>query len=144
MGQKDQLDLRAVADRLHENGLRLTPLKRAVLQALLERPALRAEELGQSVDTGADLSPLYRCLAALESAGLVSHLYLGDDARRFFLEQPFRAHHDYVFCTSCSAVQEVECCLNRVAMGGAVEQGYLVQSHQVVLQGLCPQCRGKD
>jgi Fe2+ or Zn2+ uptake regulation protein len=135
------LDLDAVAERLHEKGLRLTPLKRAVLLLLAERPALRAEDLGQLLGNGSDLSPLYRCLAALESADVVSHLYLSDDTRRFVLEEPFALHHDFLVCTACAAVEEVDCFLERADLEPPRGRGYVIHGHRLVLHGLCPECR---
>lgn len=138
----DSLDLEAVGRELRAHGLRLTRLKRRVLRALAGQPMLSAEQLGGKLGLGTDLSPLYRCLASLEEADIVSHLYLDDGSRHYALAEPFGGHQDIIICKRCAAVRELaDCCLSERATRAAGRDGFLVESHQVILRGLCPSCR---
>ena len=137
----ERLDLESVTRRLHARGLRLSRLKKAVLATLLDEPALSAEELGARLEIRADLSPLYRCLASLEGAEIITHLYLGDDARRYVMQEPYGRHRDYLVCTNCATVEELDCCLDEAVARLVVHRGFNVQSHQVILRGLCSTCR---
>jgi Fe2+ or Zn2+ uptake regulation protein len=136
-----ELDIDDIARSLHKSGHRLSRLKRAVLTELATADrAFSAEELGSRMDTGADLSPLYRCLASLEHAGIVMHLNVADDSRRWALARG--AHRDYLVCVACSAVEDQgRCALDRSALQAADNRGFLVQEHQVILRGVCPSCR---
>ena len=135
------LDIDDIARSLHKSGRRLSKLKRAVLGELAGADrAFSAEELGSRIDTGTDLSPLYRCLASLEQAGIVMHLTIADDSRRWALARG--DHRDYLVCVECSAVEDLgSCALDREALETADNRGYLVQEHQVILRGVCPSCR---
>jgi Fur family ferric uptake transcriptional regulator len=135
-------DLARVTRELHSRGLRLTRLKKAVLATLSQEPALSAEELGSRVGIGSDLSPLYRCLASLEEASIITHLYLADDSRRYVLEQPYGPHHDYMVCSNCSTVEELDCCVDEAVSRQMGRRGFEVQSHQLILRGLCSTCQG--
>jgi len=137
------MDLAHAADTLHHNGLRLTRLKRAVLQQFIDGGcAFTAEEIGDRMGLGGDRSALYRCLASLEHVGILTHLYLNDDCRRYDLADGFGAHHHHLVCTECAAVERLDgCLLDGAAAGRLANTGFLVHDHQLVLRGLCPECR---
>ncbi len=128
---------------LRGRGLRLTPLKRAVLETFDSGDcALTAEEIGVRVGVGVDLSPLYRCLASLEDAGILTHFYGSDGSRRYDPADEFGVHHHHLICLSCSGVTRVEgCALGHELAAEADALGYVVSDHEVVLKGLCPDCR---
>lgn len=130
-------------EALRERGLRLTPLKRAVLETF-ERGdcALTAEEIGVRVGVGVDLSPLYRCLASLEEAGILTHFYVADGSRRYDPADEYGIHHHHLVCLNCAGVSRVEgCALSHEIAAEASALGYVVRDHEVVLKGLCPGCR---
>jgi len=107
--------------------------------------ALTAEEIGVRVGVGVDLSPLYRCLAALEDAGILTHFYGSDGARRYDPADEFGAHHHHLVCLNCSGVTRVEGCgLGQEIAAEAAALGYDVRDHEVVLKGLCPACRDRE
>lgn len=128
---------------LRGRGLRLTPLKRAVLETFQSGDcALTADEIGARVGVGIDRSPLYRCLASLEDAGILTHFYGADGARRYDPADEFGIHHHHLVCLNCSGVTRVEgCALGREIAAEATALGYEVREHEVVLKGLCPACR---
>ena len=119
MSGTNTINLESIRRRLRARGLRLTHLKRAVLAefAKSERP-LSAEELAARLEGGGDPSPVYRCLASLEEAGIVSHLYLGDGSRRWALSEEFGGHHDYLVCADCAAIEPLAHC----ALGDAIAE----------------------
>lgn len=129
--------------RLHARGLRLTRLKQAVLAQFVKdgRP-LSAEELSARLEGGGDPSPVYRCLASLEEAGIVSHMYLADGSRRWALSEEFGGHHDYLVCADCAAIEPLAHC----ALGDAIaervgKRGFRLLDHQVILTGVCSECQ---
>ena len=68
------------ADELRQKGLRLTPQRELVLQAVRELGHATPEEVAESVrksHPGINLSTIYRNLETLENVGLVKHAHLG-------------------------------------------------------------------
>lgn len=131
---------------LRGRGLRLTRLKRGVLEAFGGGDcALTAEDIGARVGVGGDLSPLYRCLASLEDAGILTHFYGADGARRYDPADEFGGHHHHLVCLNCAGVARVDgCALGHEIAAEASALGYVVSEHEVVLKGICPECRGAE
>jgi Fe2+ or Zn2+ uptake regulation protein len=146
MSQTPSIDLQAVRLRLRDRGMRLSRLKRAVLTELAAaRVPLDAEELAVRVEGENDPSPVYRCLASLEEAGVVCHLYMDDSSRRWNISEDFGGHHDYVVCAGCSAVEPLpDCALSEAVTDQVSNRGFLVLDHHVVITGLCGKCQKAD
>lgn len=84
---------------------------------------------------------VYRALAALQDAGLVHGLDLGDGERRWELIHPDGAHHHHVVCERCGRAvafedPDLETAIARVAD----RLGADVHVHDVVLHGRCAAC----
>ena len=90
-------------------------------------------------ETAADFSSIFRAAEKLAADGLVRKLILDDGRARFELTD---AHHDHLHCTSCGELVPVPCLFGHDAVA-AVERdtGVLVESHHLVLHGLCRECR---
>jgi Fur family transcriptional regulator, ferric uptake regulator len=146
MSESPSIDFQAVGLRLRERGMRLSRLKRAVLTELARaRVPLAAEELAIRVDGENDPSPVYRCLASLEEAGVVCHLYMGDASRRWNLSEDFGGHHDFLVCAACLAVEPLsDCALSDAVADRVTGRGFVLLDHQVVLTGLCAECQEAD
>jgi Fur family ferric uptake transcriptional regulator len=143
-GADGPFDMSGAIRALRRHGQRLTPLKRAVLEQFSGPDcAFTVEELGARLDLRGDLSPLYRCLAALEQAGILTHLYLDDGCRRYDVADAFGDHHHHMVCTDCSAIVRVDgCVLAADATARLDVGGFEVNDHQVTLRGVCAPCRG--
>ena len=67
-------------NELRDKGLRLTPQRELVLQAVRELGHATPEEVAEKVrksHPGINLSTVYRNLETLENVGLVQHTHLG-------------------------------------------------------------------
>ncbi|MHB9149178.1 MAG: Fur family transcriptional regulator [Thermoleophilia bacterium] len=128
---------------LRKRGLRSTALKRAVLGAFETGDcALTVEDIASRIGAGADLSPLYRCLASLEEAGVLTHFYLGDGGRRYDLADEFGGHHHHLVCENCARITRIDgCALARDTTAEATTRGHVVRDHELVLKGVCAECR---
>lgn len=132
----------AVRRQLHQNGQRMTRLKQSVLEALTNGEVLSVEQIACQIAHLNDLSPLYRCLAGLEEAGVLTQVSVGDGPRRYGLHERFGRHHDYLLCTRCSSLEEISgCVLKESAQQHASRTGFLIEDHQVLLRGICADCR---
>lgn len=132
----------AVRQQLHQNGQRMTRLKQSVLEVLASGEVLSVEQIACQITDLNDLSPLYRCLAGLEEAGVLTQVSVGDGPRRYGLHERFGRHHDYLLCTRCSSLEEISgCVLKESAQQEASRTGFLIEDHQVLLRGICAECR---
>ncbi|HEY4026163.1 MAG TPA: transcriptional repressor [Candidatus Dormibacteraeota bacterium] len=119
----------------------VTDAVKAVIAAE-DRHAWALDELLEAVRRdvpGADFSTVFRAMQALERAGHVDQVDLGDGKARY---ETRREHHEHIRCTVCGTVAEVPGCV----VEGVVSQiqrrtGYVVSSHQVVFAGVCRLCR---
>lgn len=93
-------------------------------------------------------SSLYRNLAVLQEAGLVTRVDVGDDRAFFELsELVTKDHHHHLVCRSCSTVVDVtlparaERALERALDDAAQGAGFELADHRVDLVGVCAGCR---
>jgi Fe2+ or Zn2+ uptake regulation protein len=87
---------------------------------------------------GANYSSVFRAVVALEQAGIVDRLELGDGPSRYELRGE---HHEHVRCESCGRIAEVrDCVVEDAASRIQSDTGFSVNGHQVVFVGRCPEC----
>lgn len=99
-----------------------------------------AELLGsvRRVVAGANYSSVFRAAMALEEAGLVQRLELGDGVSRY---ERSSDHHEHVRCEICGRIADVrDCVMESVPARIKSETGFTVTSHQVVFVGRCSDC----
>jgi Fur family ferric uptake transcriptional regulator len=131
--------------RLHERGLRLTPQRQLVLEAV-ERlghatPEAICAEVQKSA-SGLNLSTVYRALEVLEEVGLVRHAHLGSGP------PAYHAAHDHahlhLVCNDCGAVQEADVALADELVGRLAE-GYAFSTdvEHMAITGRCARCAAR-
>jgi len=125
------------------SNLRWTRQRKLILDALKGRTDHpTAEQLyhelrarGQSVS----LATVYRTLRALAREGLLRELH-GHGPDRF---DPDTSPHYHFRCRSCGRVYDVavpyRTDLDQVQVG----PGFVVTSHEITWEGICPACRGE-
>jgi Fur family ferric uptake transcriptional regulator len=100
-----------------------------------------ASDVHTSLATRVGLASVYRVLESLHEVGSVRRVDVGDGVARY---EPVREeHHHHLVCTECGKVEafddpELERAIRRVE----ARSGYAVETHDVVLQGACDDCRG--
>jgi len=134
------------ADQLcQERGLKLTPLRKRVLELVWERHApvtaygilekLSREGLGSAPPT------VYRALNFLIGAGLVHRI---DSLNAYFgCEEP-RANHaaQFLVCRSCHGVTELgDPAISRLLAHRQRAAGFVADAPDVEIKGLCDGCR---
>lgn len=139
--------LRAAEALCEKNGTRLTPQRRAVLQALLaaKRP-LGAYDLIEVLREGAARAPapivIYRALDFLKEQGLIHRL----ETLNAFIACPHRhAGHErvsFLICENCRHVDEVVSSPLNGALDALASEHAFKPARQVVeLAGLCRNCQ---
>ena len=133
--------------RLRKDGQRLTTGRQLILRTLVDAagpitiPAIlrRQPTLAQS--------SVYRNLAVLEHAGLVSKISMGDEHAHYELgEEITHNHHHHLVCTSCGSVSDVtlsdaaERSLDKALREAAGGASFELEHHRLDLLGRCAEC----
>jgi Fe2+ or Zn2+ uptake regulation protein len=134
-------------ERMSTAGHVYTRGRQLVLQTLAELAAPATIPAILAAAPALVQSSLYRNLAVLEEAGLVTRVDVGDERAYFELsELVTQDHHHHLVCRSCSTVVDVtlptraEQSLERVFSAAATEAGFELEDHRVDLVGLCADC----
>lgn len=137
------------AERLcAEHGLRLTPIRRRVLELIWQshRPSGAYEILEQLAAEGHKPSPptVYRALDFLLTHGLAHRI----SSRNAFVgcTHPGEEHMAQIFiCDRCSVVvEQADSSLNRRIQQNAEDLDFCIREQTVEIVGLCPVCAGRD
>ena len=87
------------------------------------------------------LGTVYRNLELLAGEGLIQRLDLGEGRMRF---DAVLTAHGHVSCVRCGRVEDVrDARIERVLARIGTPAGYEVLGRQLLLTGLCPDCRGR-
>jgi Fur family transcriptional regulator, ferric uptake regulator len=130
---------------LRARGLRVTPQRRLVLDAVLalghgtpEQVCDRVQQLTPSLS----LSTVYRTLELLEELGVVTHTHLGHGAPTY--HPAAHADHLHLVCRRCGAVGEADVAHARTLAAAVLAgQGFRTELSHLSLHGLCARCQGE-
>ncbi len=133
--------------RLRKDGQRFTTGRQLILRTL--------QDVGGPITIPGILrlqptlaqSSVYRNLAVLEHAGLVSKIAMGDEHAHYELgEEITNNHHHHLVCTQCGKVSDVtlsagvERSLDKALLEAAGREGFELHQHRVDLLGHCAAC----
>jgi Fur family ferric uptake transcriptional regulator len=116
--------------------------QRRVLQAILEtsdRPLSVHEilALAQKEVKSLGLATVYRNLRSFVEDGWLAAVALPGEAVRYELAS--KKHHHHFHCESCERIFDIPHCARNVDLG--LPRGFVVERHEILLHGLCPDCR---
>jgi Fur family transcriptional regulator, ferric uptake regulator len=136
---------RKISSILRENGYRLTPQRRAVLQVIFASNGhLTPAEIHQRVSAeypGTGLVTVYRALEILGRLGLICEVHSGGNCRSYLVRKP-QEHHHHLICSGCGRVVDFAGCdLGRLESRLSRETGFAVEGHLLEFLGLCPACQ---
>ncbi len=130
-------------DALREAGLRVTPQRLAVLEALRDAGGahLSADDIWHNLSPkwSMDRSTAFRVLADLTDAGLLTQVRFADGVARF--EMQSRAHHHAV-CRRCGATADVPVALVKPLNAALLKtMGFVAAPDEPLLvRGTCRAC----
>jgi Fur family ferric uptake transcriptional regulator len=138
----EQLALRRT---LHERGLRMTPQRQLVLDAVRVLQHATPEQVChrvQQTTPTVNITTIYRALDLLEGLGLVRHTHLGHGAPVYSAQ----AHeHLHLVCHQCGRVTEQPIgLLDEVTGRLRLECGFELDATHLALSGTCEQCRAEE
>jgi Fur family ferric uptake transcriptional regulator len=132
----------ALRRTLHQRGLRMTPQRQLVLDAVRQLGHATPEQICTKVQRAApavNITTVYRTLDLMERIGLVRHTHLGHGAPTYSEQEH---QHVHLVCHACGAVQEAPTDLmDDLAERLRTESGFDLDASHVALSGLCRDCR---
>lgn len=133
-------DPTVLAARLRERGLRMTPQRTSVMQAVTQLVHATPDQVAAAVPA-VDLTTVYRTLETLEQIGLLAHTHLGHGAPSYRLAAD---HHVHVVCHRCASVVDAPPDLaDELAHRLATEQGFTLDRSHFTVFGTCAECAGR-
>jgi Fur family ferric uptake transcriptional regulator len=129
---------------LHDQGLRLTRSRRAVLQVLsASSEHLKVAEVhrrARRIEPRVGLASVYRTMDLLERLHLVKHVHMEHRHRHYARITEHHGHH--LVCNGCGLVVEfTDCQLERLARTLARRTKFQIEGHCVEFFGRCRKCR---
>ena len=129
---------------LRETGVRRTPVREAVLGALLGAGAPLSQKDLAAIPglERVNKVTLYRTLDILANAG-VAHRVIGIDGEwRFCSHAPAggrcTGNHPHFLCLNCG---RMACLRDQTMPRVRVPEGYAIEGKQLIVYGACPECR---
>ncbi len=105
-----------------------------------DRP-LSPQEIHERADRaapGLSLATVYRAVKGMLEDGSIVTVELPGQPPRY--EPAGLDHHHHFQCRSCGKVFDIEGCPGR--LDGLAPEGFVVESHEITLSGLCAGCAG--
>jgi Fur family ferric uptake transcriptional regulator len=135
-------DQAALRSTLHQRGMRMTPQRQLVLDAVRELGHATPEQVCRRVQGTAptiNITTVYRALDLLEELNLVRHTHLGHGAPTYSVDEH---EHVHLVCHRCGGIDEVPCDMLR----GLAEllddrYGFALDATHLALSGTCRECR---
>lgn len=137
-----------IAGRLQERDIRLTSGRRTIVRSLGFADGPRsASDLYASIGDAVPLSSIYRSLAVLEEAGVISPHYSTKGVTRYELAEWLMGHHHHLVCIECGQVEDIEIAseietqLEAIVESIGREVSFAPRDHALEIEGLCSQCK---
>ncbi len=128
-------------DTLHERGMRMTPQRQLVLDALLDLEHATPEQVCQHVQRTTptvNITTIYRTLELLESLDLVRHTHLGHGAPTYSVHEH---QHVHLVCHRCGHVDESpRAVMDELSGTLRAAHGFALDAGHLALSGTCRRC----
>lgn len=135
----------ALRETLHRRGMRMTPQRQFVLEALQQLGHATPEQICQQVQLNTptvNITTIYRTLELLESLGLVRHTHLGHGAPAYSLHEH---EHVHLVCHVCGRVDEAPCAIMDDLAGTLRSaHGFVLDASHLALSGTCRECTARE
>lgn len=144
-GRPGAFTVDAVLARLKQEGMRITPARRRILEVLFSATEpLSLQDIQTAAADGPappDYATVFRMVVLLEKLKVVQKVNLQRPCSYFELHDPAR-HYDHLVCTSCGKVVVIDtpCPLGNLESDLAARYGFRDLSHSLEFFGRCSQC----
>lgn len=129
-------------EKIRENGLKLTPLRKAIIKLFIDQDSHMTPE-----DTWSNLKnkfkqcglpSVYRNLEILVECGILTRIQLFDNKKHYGICTCRKdQHHHHIVCIKCGKVDTIgECSIIRKKK----MKGFRVVDHYLQVNGICEDC----
>jgi Fur family ferric uptake transcriptional regulator len=130
-------------DEIRARGLRLTPQRQLVLDAVRELGHATPEEIAQTVrqmHAGINLSTVYRNLETLETAGFIIHTHLGHGGATYHAAEELT--HLHLVCGKCGSIGDAPIDVASSFVNAlADDYGFKTDVTHFAVYGTCTACQ---
>jgi Fur family ferric uptake transcriptional regulator len=112
----------------------------AIIEELLGQSSgpLSADEVRSSIGVrNISQATVYRVLKKATVDGMFKEVSFPDGPKRYELAS--HAHHHHFICLECDRAFDLKGCPEKI--NNLAPDGFEVQGHDLILKGLCPQCK---
>ena len=139
-----RLTERKVVATLRQQGYKLTPQRRVVIQAITSnRERLTPTAIYEKVhldQPNIGLVTIYRTLSILTRLKLICELRAGVNCRSYTISAP--GHHHHLICSDCGKVVDFPGCkLEEAQQSLSRQTGFRINDHRLEFIGLCQACQ---
>ena len=136
-----------IIDKMRQEGCRITPQRRGVLQILTQsEDHLTADEIYEQLKTDfptTSLATVYKTLSLLKTMGEVLELSFGEGSKRYDARQP--PSHPHLVCVECNEIVDI-IDIELEGVEDLVDQvtartGFEMLSYRIDFFGICPTCQ---
>lgn len=130
-------------DILHENELKATPIRVALLEILNESKTPQTIDSLQKLlkKQGGDIATLYRALATFSEIGITKKLPLEDGVYSYELSKG-KHHNHHVICGSCGIIESIPFCIKNISISAIKKSKVfrVIENHTLSFSGTCKKC----
>ena len=131
---------------LRAKGYKITPQRRAVLEALEAggqfSAAQQVLEIVREKQPDVSLDTIYRNLTLLRDLNIVHEIVRPSGNVYEIISEGH--HHHHLICTECGKMECIDICpMNEIYEKEAASHGFLVTGHVFEFYGLCWSCRSR-
>ncbi|RKT51545.1 Fur family transcriptional regulator [Saccharothrix australiensis] len=132
---------KALRKTLHDRGMRMTPQRQLVLDAVRELGHATPEQICRRVRVTAptvNITTIYRTLDLLDRLGMVRHTHLGHGAPTYSVDEH---EHVHLVCHRCGHIDEAPCeALTHLGGTLRADYGFELDASHLALSGTCRDC----
>ncbi len=136
---------------LHDKGLRLTPQRQLVLEAMvnLGKGHLTADEvyeITKAESNDISLATIYRTLDLFVDMNLLRRFDSGDGVARYEIDSEKSEHyHHHLICLQCGKITEFkDDLLDELEENISKKAGFMIADHCLRFFGYCQECQEKE
>ncbi|MDB5170348.1 MAG: transcriptional regulator, Fur family transcriptional regulator, ferric uptake regulator [Candidatus Saccharibacteria bacterium] len=126
---------------LKQHSQSLTAARQTVFSALQNKEPQTMHEVVFACQGQVNRASIYRVISLFERLGIVQRLQIGWKYK-LELSGAFHHHHHHMTCTQCSVTVQIpeDTHLEQHLRDAAASQSFVMQGHQLEIQGLCARC----
>jgi Fe2+ or Zn2+ uptake regulation protein len=137
----------SLLERLRANGWRITPQRRAIVQALagehVHRTADQVHAAARALVPEVSLATVYNTLNELVDMGEISAIHVGDGSARY--DPKVGPDHHHLVCTACGRMFDVlPSGVDNLTLPTDQHHGMRIENVEVVFRGRCSDCAAES